>query len=164
MEHIMDVNPGLAIWTLINFGIFLFLILKFGTKPIMNGLNARQERIRTDIESAKNSRDEAEKFKNELEASKDSAIKEMTAIIAKGKEQAEILIRKATEEADRVKLQKVEEATREIDRSKDLAIKELRHEVASLVVMATEKILDETLDKEKHYKLVESYIDKLPNN
>lgn len=164
MENIMDVSPGLVIWTILNFSIFLFILIKFGTKPIMNGLQARADKIRSDMDAAQLSREEAEKFRIELQNSKDSAIKEMTEIINKGKEQAENFLRKAADEADRVKIQKVEEASREIERSKEAAIKELRHEVAGLVVSATEKILDETLDKEKHFKLVESYIEKLPNN
>ena len=143
----MDVNPGLVIWTLINFGIFLFILVKFGTKPILNGLHSREEKIKNDIDSAKQSKIEAEAIKTELLESKNSAIKEMTEIIAKGRLQAEDLLKKSYEEADKVKKQKVEEAARDIERSKEQAIKELRKEVAGLVVQATEKILDEHLDK-----------------
>jgi F-type H+-transporting ATPase subunit b len=164
MESIMNVDPGLIIWTLVNFGIFLFILLKLGTKPILNSLNMRESAIKESIESAEKARADARALLKESEDKLSNAQREMNEIISKGREQAEKILQKATEEAEAVKRQKVEDASREIDRSKEIAIKQLRNEVADLVVMATEKILDETLDKEKHFKMIEKYIDKLPNN
>lgn len=164
MESIMNIDPGLIVWTLVNFGIFLFLLLKLGTKPILNGLNARENSIKESIEGAEKARDEAKKLLQQSEEKIANAQKEMMEIISKGREQSERLIQKATEEADAIRRQKVEDAQREIERSKDTAIKQLRNEVADLVVGATEKILDETLDKEKHLKMIDKYIEKLPNN
>ena len=52
MESIMNIDPGLIVWTLVNFGIFLFILLKLGTKPIINALNSRETGIRESIEGA----------------------------------------------------------------------------------------------------------------
>lgn len=164
MERIMDIEPGLMIWTIFSFLIFLAILIKFGTKPLLNGLTARENRIKDAIENAEKANAQAQKILKESEEKLSSAQLEMADIIHKGKAQAEDLIKKAADEADKIKKQKVDEAIREIDRNKETAIKQLRTEVASLVVAATEKILDESLDKDKHYKLVESYIEKLPSN
>ncbi|TAL70841.1 MAG: ATP synthase F0 subunit B [Bacteroidetes bacterium] len=164
MERIMDIEPGLMIWTIFSFLIFLAILIKFGTKPLLNGLTARENRIKDAIENADKANEQAKKILKESEEKLSSAQLEMADIIHKGKTQAEELIKKASEEADKIKKQKVDEAIREIDRNKESAIKQLRTEVAGLVVAATEKILDETLDKEKHYKIVDSYIEKLPTN
>ena len=164
MESIMNIDPGLIIWTLVNFGIFLFILLKLGTKPIINGLNKRENAIQEDIDNAQKAHEDAKNFLEESEAKLANAQKEMMEIIAKGREQAEKIVQKAADEADAVRKQKVEDAQREIERTKDAAIKELRNEVADLVISATEKVLDETLDKEKHLKMVDKYIEKLPNN
>ena len=164
MEGVMNVDPGLVFWTLINFGIFLFILLKLGTKPIIKALNNREETIKNSIEDTEKANSEAKKFLEESQKKLDEAQREMSEIIAKGREQAEQNIRKATEEAEKVKKQKVEEATREIEQSKDKALHELRSEVADMVIIATEKIIGETVDKEKHYKLIQSSIEKLPNN
>jgi F-type H+-transporting ATPase subunit b len=164
MESIMNIDPGLIVWTLVNFGIFLLILLKFGTKPIINALTARENSIKESIESAENARDEAKKLMLQSEEKIANAQKEMMEIISKGREQSEKLIQKATEEADAIRRQKVEDAQREIERSKDIAIKQLRNEVADLVIGATEKILEETLDKDKHMKMIDKYIEKLPNN
>ena len=164
MDKLMNVDPGLMIWTLVTFFIFLGLLLKFGTKPIMKGLKAREDSIRSSIENAEKANSEAQSKLKEIDERLFTAQKEMAEIVSKGKIQAEEIIRKATDEADKIKKQKSDEAIREIERSKETAIKELRTEVADLVIKATEKLLDSTLDKEKHIKLIESYIEKLPNN
>ena len=160
----LDINPGLIFWTIINFLIFLFIIIKFGGKPIINSLKTREDHIHTEIENAEKANAEAQKLLKESQEKLDSAQREMSEIISKGRQQGEELIRKAAEEADKVKQAKIEDAKREIERSKESALKELRTEVAGLVVKATEKILDEKLDDEHHRKLIESYIEKLPQN
>jgi F-type H+-transporting ATPase subunit b len=164
MESVLNVSPGLMIWTLINFFLLLLLLIKFGVKPILNGLRSREAGIRDSIDNATKANQEAQKLLIESQEKLQTAQKDMSEIIHKGRIQAEEIINKASVEADRVKRQKVDEATKEIERSKESAILALRSEVAGLVVIAAEKLLGETLDKDKHTKLVESYIEKLPKN
>lgn len=164
MEGIMNIDPGLVFWTLVNFGIFLFILIKIGAKPMIKALNQRENTIKETIENAEIKYKEAQQFLEESKQKLSEAQKDMMVEIDKGKEQAEKIINKALQEAEAVKKQKIEDTLKEIDRNKEIAIKELRTEVADLVVQATEKILDESLDKDKHYKLIEKYIDQLPKN
>jgi len=164
MDSLLNVNPGLIIWTIINFLIFLFIIIKFGAKPIMNGLKAREERINSAIETAEKTKLEAEKLFLESEERINSAKEEMSQIVAKGRHSAEEIIKKATDEADSLKKTKLDDAIREIEKSKNIALGELRKEVAQMAVDAAEKIIDANLGKDKHYQLVEKYIEKLPKN
>jgi F-type H+-transporting ATPase subunit b len=164
MESLLNVSPGLIIWTIINFSIFLFIILKFGAKPIINGLKAREDRINAAINDAEKANAEAQSILKQSQEKLDSAQKEMSEIIAKGRTQAEQFLQKASEEAELIKKKKLDEALREIDRSTAEAIKSLRAEVAGLVIGATEKILDERLDDERQRKLIESYLEKIPQN
>lgn len=164
MDNLLNVSPGTIIWTIINFLLLLLLLSRVAVKPIANALKAREDRIRNQIADAEKAGEKAQALLKESENKLDSAQKEMSEIINKGKAQAEDIIRKATESAEEVKKQKIEEAVREIERSKETAIKELRGEVADLVIQATEKILEEKLDRAKHLKIVESYIEKIPKN
>ncbi len=164
MENVLNVSPGLMIWTLINFFLLLVLLIKFGVKPILNGIRSREAGIRDEINNATKANLEAQSLLLESQNKLQTVQKEMGEIIHKARVQAEELIHKASEEAERLKRQKVDEATKEIERSKESAILALRSEVAGLVVIATEKLLGETLDKEKHIKLVELHIEKLPKN
>lgn len=164
MKDLLNINPGLAIWTVINFLLFLFIFIKFAGKSIVNGLNSREDHINGQISAAEKANQDAQRILAESQKNLDEAQQQVAEIVAKGREQAEAQIRKATEEADAVKRAKVAEAQREIERSKDAALKELRNEVTNLVIESTEKILHEKLDRDKDLKLVESFIDKIPNN
>lgn len=164
MDALLSIKPGLLIWSLVNFLIFLFLLIKFGGKGIVNALNKREETINNQYAEASKANEKAMEILKESQAKIDQAQQEVAQIITKGREQAENQVRRAAEEADHVKREKIEEAAREIERSKDAAIKELRNEVASLVVSAAEKMLEEKLDKDKDYKLIENYLEKLPKN
>lgn len=164
MENALNISPGLMLWTLFNFTIVLILIIKFAVKPIVNGLRKREEGIQSQIDNADKANASAQELLKESQEKLMSAQKDMAEIIQKGRVHAEQLIQKAVEEAENVKRQKVAEAIKEIERSKENAIQDIKSEVAGLVVMATEKLLDITLDKDKHFKLVDSYIDKLPKN
>lgn len=164
MDTIMNVSPGLIIWTIFNFLIFLFLLLKFGTKPMVNALRKRENTIKESLENAEKANIEAKRILQESQDKINSAQFEINEMINKGKIIYDDILRKATEEAEAVKKEKVEEAKREIERSKENALKQLRSEVAELVVIATDKIIGEKLNTEKDYKLVESYIEKIPKN
>ena len=164
MDAILKPDPGLMIWTIINFLFFLILIVKFGTKPLKAFLKARESSIQSNIDHAEKLNAEAREILKSAQEKIDNAENEVSKILTLGKSQAENFMKKAAEEADHVKRQKVEEAIREIDRSKENTIKELRKEVASLAVSAVEKILGEEMNKEKHYKMIEQNIDNLPKN
>jgi F-type H+-transporting ATPase subunit b len=164
MDALLSVDPGAIIWTIINFLVFFFIIAKFGGKAIKEGLVAREQKIHNEISDAEMANEKAKQFLAEAQTKIDNAQKEMTDIIAKGRKQAEENLQKTAEEAEAIKKKKIEEAVKEIENKKELAIQELRNEVAGLVIQATEKILEEKLDKDKHYKLVESYIEKIPKN
>jgi len=164
MDALLDIKPGLVFWSLVNFSIFLFLLIKFGAKPIANALKAREDKINNAISQAEAANNRAEELLKQSQEKLDTAQAEVNDILNRGREQADLQIRRAAEETEKVKRTKIDEAAKEIQRNKDAAIQELRIEVASLVVSATEKILDEKLDKDKDYKLISNYIDKLPKN
>lgn len=164
MENIMNVDPGLLIWTLVNFLIFVFILYKIGLKPMKESIQAREDGIRSSIEQAEKANATAQDLLRQSQEKISGTQAEVAEILRKGHLQAEEHLRNAMEAADNVKKQKVEDAKREIERSKESALKELRLQAASIVIEATEKILGEKLNQEKDIKLIESYIDKIQKN
>jgi F-type H+-transporting ATPase subunit b len=61
---------------------------------------------------------------------------------------------KAEEESKRT----IEAARKEIEAERDKAVRSVRSEVANLVVAATEKVIGETLDDQKHKSLIDKAI------
>jgi len=164
MPAFLQFEPGLVIWTLVNFSIFVFIIAKFGWKPMRDGIAARESAIAEDIRSATQANADASSILRESKEKIAGAQQEMMAIVREGKVQAEAMIVKAADEAEAVKQQKLSEAEREIDRQKDEAIRALRAEVSTLVVDATEKLLGRNLQGEDHKRIVDSYMNELSKN
>ncbi|MCO6466801.1 MAG: F0F1 ATP synthase subunit B [Bradyrhizobiaceae bacterium] len=164
MPEFLKLEPGLVIWTLINFSIFVFIIARFGWKPMKAGLAAREKAIGDSISSAERANAEAQSILREAKEQIHGAQSEVMNIVREGKAQAEAMVKKAADEADVVKMQKLAEAQREIDRQKDEAIKQLRAEVANLVVDTTEKLLGRTVEAADHKRLAEEYMKDLSKN
>ncbi|MBK7034262.1 MAG: F0F1 ATP synthase subunit B [Ignavibacteria bacterium] len=164
MPSFLEMNPGLIIWTLINFGFFVFIIAKFFCKPMRQGLEARENSIAEAISNADKANTEALSILRESKEKIAGAQQEMMAIVREGKVQAEAMVRKAADEAELVKQQKLAESAREIERQKDDAIKALRTEVSTLVVDATEKLLGRNLQGDDHKRIVDGYVNELSKN
>ncbi|MFN3194642.1 MAG: F0F1 ATP synthase subunit B [Chlorobiota bacterium] len=164
MQDIMSVNPGLIIWSIINFSILLFILSKFAFPAMKKSLNQREENIKNAIDEANVLNEKAQKLLQESQEKLDNAQKEVSEILFTAKSKADENIQKAIDEAEKSKTQILEDANKEIERKKNDAISELRSEVADLVVSATEKILESKLDKEEHLKFAKEQIEKLPKN
>jgi len=164
MPAFLELNPGLVIWTLINFTIFVFIIGRFGWKPMMEGLKARENAINESLHSAEAANAEAQSILRESKERIAGAQQEMMTIIREGKEQAEATIKRAAGEAEQVKQQKILEAQRAIERERDEAILSLRKEVSTMVIDATEKMLGRSLSEADQKKLAEEYVQELSKN
>lgn len=160
----MDISPGLALWTLLNFGLFFILLAKFAWKPIVNALSTREKGIEDAIMRAEQANIQAQKILKENEEKMAKAQQEMMQLIRDGRAQADAQVQAALQEAENVKKLKIDEAREEIRRAKDQAMQELKKEVSSLVVTATEKILREKLDQNEQKKLIDSFIADIPAN
>jgi len=128
------------------------------------GLEARENSIAEAISNADKANAEALSILRESKEKIAGAQQEMMAIVREGKVQAEAMVRKAADEAELVKQQKLAESAREIERQKDDAIKALRTEVSTLVVDATEKLLGRNLQGEDHKRIVDGYVNELSKN
>ena len=89
---------------------------------------------------------------------------EVMDMLKEGKVQAEAIVRNASEEAERIKQAKLEEALREIAREKDIALQSLRTEMATLIVQATDKVIGKVVNAEQHRALVDATVKELSNN
>jgi F-type H+-transporting ATPase subunit b len=160
----LNVDPGLIIWTIITFFILLILLRLTAWKPILKALETREQSIRTSLEKAEKAREDAERILKENKRNLDAAEEQVQRVLKEGRDLAEKMrqemIGKANDESRRM----IEHAKEQIEREKQEALKVLRAEVAHLAIQAAGKILDEQLDAKKHKKIVDKFIDDLPNN
>ena len=157
-ESPLKAEPNLWPATLIAFLLVLWVLKKYAIPRIMEGLDKRNEQIEGDIKNAELTREEAEKMLAEYKAQLNEARVEAKKIIDEGKALGENLrqetISKAQEEANQL----IKRAQEEIGREKDKAIKELQSQIADISIEVASKVIQKTLSKEEHGKLIDDYV------
>lgn len=161
---LLDVNPGLIIWTVVTFIILLFILKKMAWKPILGSLNERENFIKDSLEKAEKAQQEALRLLEENKANLAKAEEESQKIIAQGRDYAEKLKTQIIEESKIQGKKMVEAASSEIERKNREAFERLKDQIADIAVNAAEKIIRESLDKEKQKSIVDKFIDQLPKN
>jgi F-type H+-transporting ATPase subunit b len=154
-------NVGLMIWTLVLFGISMYILAKVAFPRISEALDRRQHAIEESIDHADQMRKEADElladYRERLKEARDQA----DGIIDRARKAAEAHEREAkagaTEERERL----LEQTRREIETETRRAIQEIRNEVADLTVLATEKVTRKSLDEDDQRRLVEDALKEL---
>ena len=164
MDNLLTLEPGMLIWTMVTFALLLWILKKLAWKPLLTGLENRENKIREDLQKAENSRIEAENLLREHKHLLERSESEARKIIDEAKSTAESLKQGIVDSANEQARQMAAQAKAEIQREKDTALSQLREEVADLAVRAAGKILGEELDAEKHRKLVNDFISNIPKN
>jgi F-type H+-transporting ATPase subunit b len=164
MGSFLSIDPGLLFWSIINFLFFLIALYLIGAKGFIKNITDREHLIQEAIDKAEEQKLAIERFEIEHKEKMKEATQTIDAAMKQAKERSDIQAKQIIDDAQKVKEKLLNEATIEIERSKQSAISQIRAEVADLVVESTEKIIYEKLDSEKDIKLVNLYIDQLSKN
>jgi F-type H+-transporting ATPase subunit b len=148
-------NVGLMIWTLLLFGISMYILWKLAFPRISEALDRRQHAIEDSIEHAERVRRDADELLAEYRERLREARDQAEQILERARKTAEVHERDALDNARLRREQLMEQTRREIEAETRRAIQEIRHEVADLTVMATEKVTRKVLDEEDQRRLVE---------
>jgi len=156
-----DINTGLSFWTLIVFGILVFVLGKYAWGPILTAVDAREKGIQSALDEAASRNDEAAKLLAEHKEQLADARRQANELLAEGKAAGEN-VRQEIEEKARAEAQAiVERARAEIERERDAAIESLRKESVELALAAASRLMQENLDQDKDRQLVERYLGQM---
>ena len=158
---LIEVVPGLMIWTLIAFGITFFVLRKYAFGPIQKTIDDRRDRIRNAVEEADNARNEARELLEQHRALIGQAKQESADILAETRKVADAQIARAKQEAETDRLRRLEETRKQIDAETVRAIGQIRSEVADLTIEATERVVGKVLDTKDQRRLVEEAVQGL---
>jgi F-type H+-transporting ATPase subunit b len=154
-------NVGLMIWTLLLFGISMYILWKLAFPRISEALDKRQHAIEDSIDHAERVRHEADELLEEYRERLKEARTQAEEILDRARKTGEATERNAQEEAAERREQMMEQTRREIETETRRAIQEIRREVADLTVLATEKVTRKVLDSEDQRRLVEDALKEL---
>lgn len=160
----LDINPGMMVWTWAAFIFLLIVLYKTAWKPILSAIDNREKMIQDSIEQAENAKKESEELLEKHKSLIRNAEEEAQKIIKENKELAEKSRQDLLEQAKTESAKLREKAKMEIEHEKESALQALRSEVVDLTMSATKKLIGDVLDEKKHRGIIENYIQKLPES
>lgn len=134
-------DPGLLFWTVLIFALFWYIMAKVAFKPIVNGLNTRQQDIQNALDEAKRARQEMSNLQAENERLLAQAREERASMLKEAKETQNHIIAEARERANEEYRRRVESALRDIDNQKMAALVELKNRAGQMAIEIAEKLL-----------------------
>jgi len=149
---------GTVIVELVTFLVMLAILARYVYPEIVKVAEARQRQIAEQLKEAEEARAAAEQRLKEAEEKLNDARKTAQGVIDAASKSAEQLRQEMRQKADEESKRTVEAARKEIEAERDSAVRSVRSEVASMVVAATEKVIGETLDDDKHRQLIDNAI------
>ncbi len=145
----------------IVFGLFVWFCLKFIWPFLISAMRERQQSIADGLEAAERAEKDLELAQrgaaDHIRDARDEAGEILDQARRRGAQMIEEAKVQAREEGERVK----ETAAAEIEHSVNRAREELREEVATLAVAGAERILSETIDRDRHRALLEQLATEL---
>lgn len=151
----LGINLPLLVVFIVNFIILFVLLRLFLFKPVLKMLDERTKRTRDAMELAEVTKKEFEQAKVEVQKQIEKGRQEAQAIIAQAMQVGERLKEESRQEATKQAQVIVDRTRAELEAERDKIVGDLRREFVNISIAAAEKVIKETLDKEKHRKLIE---------
>jgi F-type H+-transporting ATPase subunit b len=147
------------------FTILLIVLRKFAWKPILDGLNEREQTIESALLAAEQAKSDMQTLQAdnqnllaEARTERDHLLKEALAVANSIKEEAR-------EETSKIASKMIEEAKAAIETEKNAALNDVKNQVAMLSLEITEKLLRKELADQKGQRdLIDRYVKDLNLN
>lgn len=138
-------TPGLALWSLIIFLLFWWLMKKYAFKPITEALSKRETDIQNALDEATKARTEMANLKAENEKLMIEAREEKMKMLNEAKETGNKIIADAKEKAKSESQKLVSDAQVEIENQKKAALTDVKNQVGVMALDIAEKVIKKDL-------------------
>ncbi|MBW6520942.1 MAG: ATP synthase F0 subunit B [Desulfoarculaceae bacterium] len=144
-----------------NFAVLMFILIKFGAKPIGAALSGRRKQVKEDLSAIEAKKQAAERSYNEFSAKLATIEKDVEQIVEKAIAQAEIekvkIIERAEKAAEDIKRQAQMVVANEVISARRM----LKNEIADKAAVMAEALIVNNLTADDQFKIVEDYLDKV---
>jgi len=151
-------EPGALLINIFGFVLLLWFVARYLYGPIALFMNERSQEIEGRIAEARRLNEEAQQrhqgLQDELQQQREGARED----IARLTQEARAAIDELQAEGRRQRQDMIEQGRREIDRSKEIALAELKETVADLAVEISSKVIREALDEPRQQALVDEFL------
>lgn len=162
--EVVDFRTDMAFFSAIVFLLLLFGLSTTAWKPIMQGLEKREQSIADKIANAERASQDAEAKLSEYESKLATANEEAQQIVAEARKDAEAtgqkLIAAAQEEAARAK----DRSLADIESAKRVALNDLANQSSEVAMSLAKRVVGREVNAEDHQSMIQEMLSKLPSN
>jgi F-type H+-transporting ATPase subunit b len=156
----LSIDPDLAIFTVLVFLLLLAVLRKFAWKPIIAGLERREEHVGSQLEEAERRNREAEEMLNRYQAELASASDQVRQMLEEARKSAEVHREQELARTQEAVKAERERALSDIDAAKDRASQEVAAKAADAAVALAGRIVRRDLNKGDHAALVSQAVNQ----
>jgi F-type H+-transporting ATPase subunit b len=146
------------IWGGLAFLVLLAVMVRYGFPLVNSNIQARAEKIRSDLEAAETARFEAQQVKQQHEAELAQTRAEVSRIIDEARQEASVVKADLQVRAEAEIAEMRQRANAEVAAARQRALSDLQSDVAEIVVGAAERVVERNLDLETQRQLIDQYI------
>ena len=157
----IEVFSSLIFWSLTSFTILFLLLKRFAFPPILEVLEERENKIRSEIGDAEKLRQEAQELKADLERELKNAHEKAQTIIQMAGDESKKIQEKSIQETQVKVRQMQNDAEQEIQITRNKLLNEIRNYTAALTMASTEKVLKRSLSDGDKKRLIDESIDEV---
>jgi F-type H+-transporting ATPase subunit b len=160
------VNPlaivaDLGIWAIVIFVLLVFILRKAAWGPMLEGLQKREQSIKSAVEEAKIDREETRRVTAQFQAEMAAKMAAIPKIMEEARRDAEQLKEEMRAEGTKIVQAEKQRALREVSIAKDQALQELSVFSAQLATLISAKAIGRNLSEDDHRRLVDEALDDL---
>jgi F-type H+-transporting ATPase subunit b len=161
LASLIDVVPGLMVWTIVTFFITFLVLKRFAFGPIQKLIDQRRDRIREALDEADKARQEARELRELTQKEREEAKVERERILDESRRQGQAQLEQARAQADEDLERRLEENLREIEAENRRMAEQIRRDVVELTLLAAEKVTGKALDADDQRRLIDETIDEV---
>lgn len=150
----LGINAPVLIAQLVNFTLLLVLLRVVAWGPLMKMLDERKERIAESLSAAEQMKVKAAESERVVADQMEASRREGQALITQAQDIASRIQTDARTQAQTDAEAILARARNEIQLERDTAISDLRKEFADLTIAAAEKVINSSLDRNAHQRLI----------
>lgn len=160
-RNILALSWDLGLWTVVVFGLLLFVLRKLAWTPWLDATRRREQNIQQALDEAQQARGEAQRLRGELQTQMDQAADKVRGLMDQARRDAQHATDDMLGKA-RGEIQKERERLhREIGMARDQALQEIWTQTAQLATLISAKAIRRQLNSDDHRRLVDEAITEL---
>ncbi len=158
---IFSIEPGLAVWTWVTFGVLLFVLSKFVFPTLLKNIKDRENAINKSVDNAQEIKKRLNDIESEHKLVIEKSRKEADKILMATRKEAEVLKKDLLEKAQKEALIIISEAKMRIEEEKKRAFESIKKDIVELVCESSEKVVEHSFLKEQDKIWTKDLIEKL---